>query len=104
MMADSDIDEDPIGTLAWHCSDKDSGPDVGVSIKLGDNEVLWLGEITRKLHAEAGCPGDDLGWWIIYYNGPASTPIAKCFDEEAARDLFDRLALAIKPKEQPNDQ
>lgn len=92
------------GSLVWHCSEEDSGPDIGVSIKLGDHALLWCGEITSRLYAEtegaAGLGGED-GWWIILYEGEGSTAIAKCVDAYAAKVAFERLSFLLlsPPKE-----
>lgn len=49
-MADQ-IDNTPtlaIGQVQWHGSDEDSGPDVGILIRLTGDRELWLGERSEK--------------------------------------------------------
>lgn len=93
------IDAAPFGALIWHSTGEDEGPDVGVSIKLGDDALLWCGEITNKLYEETenvetlGGPG---GWWVILYDGPVSLAIAKCCDGYAAQDAFERLSVRLR--------
>lgn len=98
------IDAAPFGALIWHSSDEDSGPDVGVSIRLGDYKLLWCGEVTDSLYNEtegASDLGGSGGWWIILYDGPTSRLIAKCVDYYEVRDAFDRLSAILLAHPQP---
>lgn len=36
------------GAVTWHSSDEDSGPDVGLSMGLGDGKLLWVGEVPDR--------------------------------------------------------
>lgn len=93
------VDAAPFGALIWHSSGEDEGPDVGVSIKLGDEALLWCGEITNRLYEEtegAEQFGGPWGWWVILYDGPKSIAIAKCCDGCATRDAFDRLSALLR--------
>lgn len=97
MMADA-LDSAPIGSLVWHSSGPGEGPDVGVSIKLGDDKLLWCGEITDRLYGEtqgAAELGGAGGWWIILYDGQYSRAIAKCCDGYDAKDAFERLSAIL---------
>jgi hypothetical protein len=38
------------------------------------------------------------GWWLILYEGPGSTVLAKFADSELARDFIEKTATAIKFK------
>lgn len=82
-----------LGHVCWHCSDPDSGPDVGLSLGLGGNRLLWVGEITKDAHSEGGSDvaalGDDTGWWLMIY--PSRAPLAKFANVEAARYFMDQL-------------
>ena len=94
------IDQADVGSLIWHSSCEDSGPDVGISIKLGDSKMLWCGEITNKLHDSLdGACGGVGGWWLILYDGDESRVIAKCHDEDAAQDAFALIATIRFAKE-----
>lgn len=88
------------GHVAWHSSDEHSGPDVGLSIGLGDGRMLWVGEMSRTKHGEtdgASVLGDAGGWWIILYGQNESTVVAKCVDAYSARTMCDWLAAAMRP-------
>lgn len=81
--------------VKWHCSDADSGPDVGLSLTLDGNRELWCGEISLKLWldlpAEGQQLGDDTGWWIILYD-PEPTVIGRCVSQEAATTMMEAIA------------
>ena len=97
--ADDALDAAPVGSVIWHCSYEDSGPDVGISLKLGDNRMLWCGEITsRRYREQPECAdlGGECGWWIIFYDGPISRVIAKCCDADAAKDAFEIVGWLIR--------
>lgn len=87
------LDYAPIGSVVWHCSEEDSGTDVGMSLKLGDTKMLWCGEITSKVYHEEGCEeyGPENGWWLIFYDGPSNKVIARCFDSGVALHLMETL-------------
>jgi hypothetical protein len=91
------------GKVTWHCSEEGGGPDVGVSLGLGDGRILWCGEITKHRHAEAGeeaaALGDDFGWWLILYGKKESHVIAKCVNGYVARDMLDVLAATMSKGE-----
>lgn len=98
--------EKSLGQVTWHSSDEESGPDIGISIDLGDGVILYVGEISRDLHAsdpEAVALGEDFGWWLTLY-GPnphaGGEPIAKFVSAHAAREFVD-LLVKMAPKAQP---
>jgi hypothetical protein len=86
-----------LGRIAWHSSDEDSGPDVGVSLGLGNGSMLWVGEISRALHSEGGegvaALGNDAGWWAVLY--PDQTVLARFVDSCAAQEFIDRIQSAM---------
>lgn len=89
------------GKVTWHSSDEDSGPDVGLSIGLGDGRMLWVGEVSKSKIAEiegAVELGGDGGWWIVVYGQNESTVVGKCVSAESARVMFDWLEAALRPK------
>lgn len=86
------------GKVVWHSSGEDEGPDVGLSLGLGDGRALWVGEISRAAWREGGdevaALGSDGGWWLLIY--PDHTPLAKFSDAEAARGFFDIIAGLLR--------
>lgn len=89
----TNIDASERGRVVWHCSDDDGGPDVGLSIGLGNGRSLWVGEITHDAYengdADARSLGNENGWWLMVY--PDRMPLAKFANVEAAREFFDEL-------------
>ena len=82
------------GRVTWHSSGEDEGPDVGLSLGLGGDEMLWLGEMPTKTLAEHGVDTTGGGWWFVLYGKDSEQIVARVEDAEAARALFDRIALA----------
>jgi hypothetical protein len=71
------------GVVTWHSSDEDSGPDVGLSIGLGDGKLLWVGEV----------PDRD-GWCLAIYHPLCKggrEDLASFHDAESARAFFDEM-------------
>lgn len=85
------------GHVVWHCSEEDGGPDVGLSLGLGNGKAMWVGEITKDAHAEGGAAvaalGDDGGWWLMLY--PDRVPLAKFADRYDAQEFFECVAGAL---------
>lgn len=91
-----------IGETTWHSSEEDGGPDVGISIDLGDCE-LWCGEITdstwKEAWPESKALGKPYGHWIILYDkGPNGIRqvIGKCTDPDHGRTMIEQLAAAFR--------
>lgn len=86
------------GFLCWHSSDPDGGPDVGISMGLGQGRMLWAGEISRSRHAEGGeevaALGCDGGWWILLYGSLEVTIVGKAVDAESAREMIEAIGGA----------
>lgn len=97
-----DINE--FGRVVWHSSDEDSGPDVGVTVGLGQGRALWFGEISKKMHEEEGVEaaelGDHFGTWIILYDdnkprGEQATVIGKAIPY-VATDVCDAISASLR--------
>lgn len=90
------------GAVTWLSSDGESGPDVGMSIGLGDGRSLWVGEISRDLWEDGGEDvaglGDDFGWWLILYGPNACEVLGKFVTADSARQMMDALAGAFAMK------
>lgn len=85
-----------IGGITWHSSEEGGGPDVGVSVYLGGNQRLWIGEITSQLFDQSGRDhfNSDGGWFLVWYK-PEPVLIAKCGDDLDAREFVEHLASLI---------
>lgn len=82
------------GELTWFSSGEDEGPDVGLSVGLGNGHHIYVGEIANKTLEDAGISPSDhpgIGWWILIDDEPVA-PVA---DIEAARRLCDEMHRAI---------
>lgn len=88
-----------IGGLTWHSSGPDEGPDVGVSIYLGEDDRLWAGEITRDLFDR--CNGvehfeNDFGWFLVRYTGKDTHLIARFAEKHEALEFMDQVAAWVR--------
>jgi hypothetical protein len=93
-----------IGGVTWHSSEDDGGPDVGISIYLGEHDRLWAGEITRKAFEENNGSANfdsDGGWFLLRYQGNDTKLIAKFGDGEEAREFIEQVAIWIRSAPAP---
>lgn len=82
------------GGLTWHSTEVDGGPDVGISVYLGNGDRLWCGEISTDLFNEAKASehfDNDFGWFLVWYR-PEPVLIAKCADPLKAREFVEGFA------------
>lgn len=94
-MTDTIDDHDPStarGDVTWYSSDVDSGPDAGMSIGLGGERLLYVGEVSADLAEQSGAP-DGLGWHLVLY--PDAVSLAKFHDRDHAQQFFDALAEVL---------
>lgn len=92
-----------IGGITWHSSEEDGGPDVGISVYLGDGRRLWCGEIPRRLFDECGGSewfANDVGRFLVYYD-PQPRLLAKVGDYDQAREFIDVLAMVARDADVP---
>lgn len=91
-----------VGQVQWHSSEENSGPDVGILLRLDASQFLWAGEITRDEWTAAGPDaeelGDDFGWWAILFEegGDRRTVLGRFVDQYTALDFIEKLAWIIK--------
>lgn len=95
------------GLVVWHSSGEDMGPDVGISVGLGNGRSLWCGEINRDRWNAAGEEaaelGGDSGVWLIIY-GPTEDEthvLGRMIDN---REASERLTSAIEAAFRESDQ
>jgi hypothetical protein len=95
----TDVIDSSLGAVTWHSSDVGTGPDVGISIGMGAGKVLYVGEISRDLHAAGGkdvvALGADDGWWLVMW--PDAEILARFVDQQQARTFMERLETALVP-------
>jgi hypothetical protein len=93
------IDYAELGRIAWHSSGENEGPDVGLSVGLGNGVTLYAGEIPRATweegSADASELGDDGGWWLTLDTGRGAVPLGRMIDANTGRELIDTLAAAL---------
>jgi hypothetical protein len=91
-------DETTRGHVIWHSSDEDSGPDVGLSLGLGNGMMLWLGEMSNRAleEAEIDLSRYSDGWWLTLYQPGKTTIIGAVPDSYEARDAFDEIAAVVR--------
>lgn len=91
------IEDTAIGGITWHSSEVDGGPDVGISVYLGDENRLWIGEVTDSLFCQSGKEhfSSDGGWFLVWYK-PEPVLIAKCADDLDARDFIEHIASMLR--------
>ncbi|MDR7232257.1 hypothetical protein J2X45_003363 [Caulobacter sp. BE264] len=84
----------PLGHTAWHSSDEDSGPDVGLQLGLGDGASIYVGELATTTVIDnldnAGEFPDRS--WIALLDGDETRIAGAVADDEAARAVFDIVA------------
>jgi hypothetical protein len=94
-----EIDATVPGRIVWAQTEQGAGPDVGMSIGLGNGTCLWCGEISRNLWEEAGedaaALGSDFGWWLVLYTEDEAVVLGKLVGTEAAHALTDALHATI---------
>ena len=79
-----------VGQVQWHSSEEDGGPDVGVLLRLSDEEYLWAGELIKEDEAGDNCCG------LVIYTDKEKRLVLPC-DFETARDLVEEhIAPAVR--------
>lgn len=82
------------GKITRHCSDPNGGPDVGLSLGLGDNRLLWVGEVGEPAWSGAAL-GSATGWRLILYE-PEMGRVLGLIDRDRAQLFIERLAATIR--------
>jgi hypothetical protein len=68
------------GYVVWHSSEEDGGPDVGITVGLGDGKMLWVGE-------RSGREGDGMG--LLVYGDKSIDANASLGEYDEIRDLVE---------------
>lgn len=97
MTSKRDVEDTTVGGITWHSSEPDGGPDVWISVCLGGDQRLWIGEITNQLFEQSGKDhfDSDGGWFLVWYK-PEPVLIAKCGDTLDAREFAEHIASMIR--------
>jgi len=75
------------GFVVWHSSEEVGGPDVGITVGLGDGKMLWIGE-------RSGREADGMG--LMVYSDKAIDANASVGEYDEIRDLIEQhLAPAL---------
>jgi hypothetical protein len=69
------------GFVVWHSSEEDGGPDVGITVGLGDGKMLWIGE-------RSGREGNGMG--LLVYGDQAIDGNASLGEYDEIRDLIEK--------------
>ncbi|WP_395543416.1 hypothetical protein [Neotabrizicola sp. sgz301269] len=78
------------GETVWHSSGDDAGPDVGISVGLGD-AALFAGELPE--------PDGSIGWGLaIYPQDGERITIARSVDAFKAREMIEAIAAAMRAR------
>lgn len=84
----STSDEFKPGYVVWHSSEEDGGPDVGLTIGLGNGKLLWIGE---------RCDREGGGQGIMIYSRTEMVANASLADRDEVMELMQHhLALALR--------
>ena len=93
------------GQITWASSDEGGGPDVGITVGLGNGRFLWCGEITKsRWEGLAGAEGalmGECGWWLILYGREQTLVLGKLLDDESAHVLTQILSEALLREQKP---
>jgi hypothetical protein len=84
------------GSVLWHCSEEEGGPDVGIQVGLGSGWSLYFGEIanaTLEEH-EIGQEYPD-GWWVVLYGPKTERILGAVPDTYEAREAADEIAALL---------
>lgn len=84
------------GSVLWHSSEEDGGPDVGIQVGLGSGFSLYLGEVSNATLREHGVPPEyPDGWWMVLYGPSDEWIIGAVPDQYVARDAIEHIAVLI---------
>lgn len=91
------------GNTIWHVSEPDGGPDVGITVGLGNGRHLWCGEITKdrweSIGGEDAGLGGDGGFWLILYGKNEVQVLGKMVNEIDHVAFFGLLSEALRATE-----
>ena len=95
-------DMDTRGRVTWLSSGEGEGPDVGLTLGLGNGVSFYIGDLDDTTLAESGI---DLAvypnvWWVAIYTRTGVSVIGPVADSEVAREAFDHLSAALNPGDQ----
>lgn len=85
------------GSIVWHSSDGDDGPDVGIQLGLGGGYSLYCGELSRATLEDHLIPESyPDGWWVTLYGPTDSWVIGAVPDRYAAQEAVEHLHGLMK--------
>lgn len=86
------------GSVLWHSSEEDGGPDVGIQVGLGAGWSLYMGERADATLEDHGI-GEELraSWWIVLYGPRTQRIIGAVPDVYEAREAVEEIAARLLP-------
>lgn len=86
-----------LGTLTWHSSEDEGGPDCGLELGLGGGRTLYVGELADATIRGAGQEPAGTGWWVaVTSDVDGIALVGPVMDTDVAREMVDRLFAAIQ--------
>ena len=81
------------GSVVWHSSEEDGGPDVGIQIGLGHGFSLYAGEVSNSELEDHEIPQQyPDGWWIVLHGPDDKWIIGAVPDQYVAQEAMEHLA------------
>lgn len=87
------------GKVTWFSSGVDEGPDCGLSVSLGGDLLLFVGELADETVRDSGInPADfsGIGWWVALEDGDRLRVVGAVADHFAGQALVDGVAAALR--------
>jgi hypothetical protein len=86
------------GTVLWHSSEEDGGPDVGIQVGLGEGWTLYFGELAEATLEDHGI-GEELraSWWAVLWGPKTERVLGAVPDTYEAREAAEEIAARLRP-------
>lgn len=85
------------GSVLWHSSEEDGGPDCGIQVGLGGGYSLYFGELADRTLEEHGVePVSPSGWWAKLYGPGEGWIIGPIADRYVAKEALEHIAGRVR--------
>lgn len=92
-------DDLPIGYERWHVFDPDSGPSIGIELRLSKRHTLYVGELGERSIQQAPDEVQALrrpgAWWLCLVTDDREMAVMGVVEPDAVRALTDALGAAL---------